>query len=631
MNTRSFALAMTFLTIVLPACSSANSAEMSDSDPARPNILWITCEDISPNLGCYGDRYASTPHLDRLAAQSVRYTRAFGITGVCAPNRSCLVTGVYPCSLGSQDMRTTTALPDEVKCFPEYLREAGYYCTNCAKTDYNFAVPKTAWDECGRKAHWRNRPAGKPFFSVFNLEVSHESQIRVPEARYQANTARLGPDQRHDPSQAPLPPFHPDLPEVRRDWARYYDNISAMDHQVADILSQLEADGLAEDTIVFFFGDNGAGMPGCKKWVWEAGLRVPLLVRFPKPYERWAPAPPGSTCDRLVSFVDFAPTVLSLARASLPKHLQGVAFLGAQAGPPRRYVYAMRDRMAERFDTVRVVRDERFQYIRNFMPHLSWSQFVSYTEEMPTMKAWRRLAEEGKLSGPAARYFSTAKPAGELYDTVADPHQVRNLAADPEHAETLARLRAECRRWMLEVHDLGLLPEYERQQRAAGSTPWQIGRDSAKNPLAELWGAAELANRRDPRCLADLVGLLQGADPAQRWWGATGLVALGGQAKPAVDALTASLQDPSLEVRIAAADALGNLGLEDRTLPVLVDALNHASPIIRLRALNAVDRLGDRARSARQAIRQAQMPKGGHVADYVNRMVEYLPEKFAKD
>jgi uncharacterized sulfatase len=308
----STAKSLAVLTFVLVA-----GGNVAGADAPRPNILWISCEDISPNLGCYGDHYACTPHLDRLASQGVRYTNIYGITGVCAPNRSCLITGMYPCSLGSQDMRCVIKLPETVKCFPEYLRAAGYYCTNNAKTDYNFPVPKTAWDECSRKGHWRNRPAGKPFFSVFNLEVSHESQIRVPDELFFKNTARLTPQQRHDPARAPLPPLHPDLPEVRRDWARYYDNITAMDYQAADLLAQLEADGLAEDTIVFFFGDNGAGMPGCKKWVWESGLHVPLLVRFPKKYDRWAPAPPGGVCDRMVSFVDFAPTVLSLAGVSI--------------------------------------------------------------------------------------------------------------------------------------------------------------------------------------------------------------------------------------------------------------------------------------------------------------------------
>ncbi|MCX7887301.1 MAG: sulfatase, partial [Verrucomicrobiae bacterium] len=396
----------------------------------KPNILWLTAEDISPNLGCYGDTYAVTPNLDGLAQQGVRYTQAFGITGVCAPNRSCLITGVYPSRLGTHHMRTTVTLPDEVKCFTEYLRAAGYYCSNNAKTDYNFPVPPNAWDDCSRTAHYKNRKPGQPFFAVFNHEVTHESQIRAPQEQYLRNTARLTPEQRHDPAKAPVPPFHPDTQEVRRDWARYYDNITALDHQIGDKLRELEEAGLADDTIVFFFSDNGAGMPGLKKWVWEGGLRVPLIIRFPKKWQHLAPARPGSTCDQLVSFVDFAPTVLSLAGLKPPPHFQGTAFLGQHAGPPRQFIYAMRDRMAERYDCVRVVRNAEYQYIRNFQPHLSWSQFVSYTEAMPTMQLWRRAAEAGTLYGPPARYFLPHKPIEEFYDTNADPHQIHNLADD---------------------------------------------------------------------------------------------------------------------------------------------------------------------------------------------------------
>jgi len=443
----------------------------------------------------------------------VRYTNAYAVTGVCAPNRSCLITGVYPSSLGSHDMRSTTRLPAAVKCFPEYLRPAGYYCTNNVKTDYNFPVPRTAWDESSRKAHWRKRKPGQPFFSVFNYTLTHESCIRQADRSFARVTARLTPAQRHDPAKAPVPPFHPEAPEVRRDWARYHDLISALDYHVADRLKELADDGLADDTIVFFFSDHGAGMPGCKKWVWNSGLHVPLIVYFPPKYRHLAPVKPGSPCERLVSFVDFAPTVLSLAGVEIPKHMQGTAFLGGQAAPPRRYVYAVRDRMAERYDTVRVVRDGQFQYIRNFQPHRSWSQFVSYTEQMPTMKVWRRLAEQGRLTGPAARYFQPTKPVEELYDTAADPHQVRNLAADPKHKAVLERMRAECAAWMKNTHDLGLLPEYEIHRRAAGTTPWAAARDAAKNPLPRLLQAADLANAMDPANVPKLLALLKADDP----------------------------------------------------------------------------------------------------------------------
>ncbi|HPA19098.1 MAG TPA: sulfatase-like hydrolase/transferase [Verrucomicrobiae bacterium] len=601
------------------------AAQLSAAETARPNILWLTAEDICPNLGCYGDKYAVTPTLDRFAAGAVRYTRAFGITGVCAPNRSCLITGVFPTRLGSQGMRSSTALPPSVKCFTEYLRAAGYYCSNNAKTDYNFPVPATAWDECSRKAHYKDRGPGQPFFAVFNHEVCHEGQIRVPEPKYQQNTRRLAPDQRHDPAGAPVPPFHPDMPEVRRDWARYYDNITAMDYQIGDRLRELEEGGLAEDTIVFFFGDNGTGLPSMKKWIWEGGIHVPLMVRFPEKWRHLAPAAPGATTDRMVSFVDFAPTILALCGVTVPAHMQGLAFLGEGAARPREYVHAIRDRMAERFDIVRVVRDPRYQYHRNFMPHLTWSQFVSYTEAMPTMRAWRRLADDGRLTGPAARYFQTTKPVEELYDTEADPYQVNNLAASESCRGALERLRAECARWMTETGDLGLLPEHEMVVRVDGSTPYEIATDARKNPLPKLLAAAEVANRMDVGRVPELVRLLGDKDAAVRWWGAIGLVALRDGARPAEVELRRAMADPSPSVRIAAAEAIGNLGDHAAALPVLTDALKHDAPLVRLAAMNVLDRFGAAAKPALPSIRAAGMNLKDPVATFFDRMVKYVP------
>ena len=594
--------------------------------PDRPNILWITCEDISASLGCYGDAYARTPTLDALAARGVRFTQAYGVTGVCAPNRSCLITGVYPTSLGSHNMRCRTRLPEHIKCFSEYLRRAGYYCTNNAKTDYNFPTPKAAWDESSHKAHYRHRKPGQPFFAVFNYTLTHESRIRQPDKSFRRATARLTAEQRHDPAEAPVPPYHPDTPQVRRDWARYHDLITALDYQVADRLKELEEAGLADDTIVFFFSDHGAGMPGVKKWIWRDGLHVPLIVSFPEKYRRWAPGEPGQACDRLASFVDFAPTVLSLAGVAIPEHMQGAAFLGPSAGPPRTFAYSHRDRMAERYDVVRGVIDGRYHYLRNFLPHRTSSQYVSYTEEMPTMKVWRRLHEEGKLEGPPARYFLPMKPVEELYDIQADPHEVHNLAGDGQHAAAFRRLRQACIQWMRETGDLGLLPEYERDRRAEGTTPWDVRLDPTKNPVARLQDAADLAGAMDPANLDRLVALLAGADPAVRWWGAVGLVALGKQAAPAQAAVRKALEDPSPNVRVAAAEAMANLGKVDLALPVLTAALAHETAFIRLRAMNVLDRLGEAARPALAAMKSARMKGGGHVGGYVGRMVAYVPK-----
>ena len=284
----------------------AVTAKAAKVREGRPNILWISCEDISPNLGCYGDPDAITPTLDAFAQEGVRFSRAFTIAGVCAPNRSGTIMGVFPCSVGSQNMRSSAKLPSHIKCFPEYLRRAGYYCTNNSKTDYNFPVPKNAWDECGRKAHWKHCPEGKPFFAVFNITTTHESQIRTPQAVFDRRTSMLKPGQRQDRAKVHIPPYYPDTPTVRNDWARYLELITAMDYQVGARLRELEEAGLKNDTIVFYWSDHGAGLPRAKRWIYDSGTRVPLIVRIPKRYRVDKQGKPGSVDGQLVSFVDLA-------------------------------------------------------------------------------------------------------------------------------------------------------------------------------------------------------------------------------------------------------------------------------------------------------------------------------------
>jgi N-sulfoglucosamine sulfohydrolase len=433
----------------------------------RPNILWISCEDISPDLGCYGDAYAVTPNLDKLAAEGVRFTKCFTHAGVCAPSRSGLITGMYPPSLGTHHMRCKGVPPADVRCFPEYLRAAGYYCTNNSKTDYQFDPPASAWDESSGQADWRGRAKNQPFFCVINFTTTHESQIRNPSAATQKLVAALSDGERHDPAQAVVPPYYPDTPVVRRDLANYYDNITAMDRQVAEVLARLEADGLAEDTIVWFWGDHGRGLPRCKRWLYDSGTQTPLIVRVPKQWRAMASPKdeaavgPGKTWDELVAFVDFAPTVLSLAGLRLPPHFQGQAFLGPAQQPPREYVYGHRDRMDEAYDLIRTVRDGKFRYFRNFLPDVPYAQDIAYMNEMPTMQELRRLHAEGKLVGPPTLFFRATKPVEELFDCEADPHQIHNLAGDPKYTNELDRLRAECLRWMTSIGDVGLIPEAE--------------------------------------------------------------------------------------------------------------------------------------------------------------------------
>lgn len=602
---------------------------LSASAADRPNILWITCEDTNSLLGAYGDTLARTPNLDALASQGVRYDNAFAYTGVCSPSRSCLITGVNPSRLGSGGMRSTTRLPESVKAFTEYLREAGYYTSNNVKTDYNFPSPRTAWDESSNRAHWKNRAPGQPFFSVFNIMVTHQSYIFSSGAG--APASRGMPPLITDPAKVVIPPIHPDTPEFRKEWARHYDNVASMDAEVGLLLAELDAAGLADDTIVFFFSDHGTGMPSIKGPVWNMSLRVPFLVRFPKKWQRYAPAQPGETTDRLVSFVDFAPTVLSLAGISAPASQQGTAFLGAYAGEARQQVYGGKDRLIERFDCVRYVHDGRFQYLRNFLPHLPSGQFISYNAQHASMRVWEQMHLQGKLT-PATDRFFQSRPAEELYDVSADPWCLNNLATDPRHQDRLARMRTECRDWMLRTGDVGLLPEHELFVRAAGSTPWDVGIDSSKNPLPALLAAADLADRRDPAAIAGLRKLLGDPDPALRWWGITGFLALGEKARPAWGDVRGMLDDASPSVRVAAADVILRFaGDEAAALPVLKAALDHESALVRLAAMNALDHAGSRAQPLLAEIKGASREDKSNpdVAGYVGRMADYLPGRLA--
>ncbi len=584
-------------------------SECRGEDPDRPNILWITCEDISSNLGCYGDDYAVTPNLDRLATEGVRFTNAFATIGVCAPARSTIITGMYPPSIGSQHMRCTGRIPDGVRLYPSYLREAGYYCTNNSKTDYNLNAPPDTWDESSRQATYRNRSEGQPFFAVFNFTTSHESQIRLPENRYQERVADFSSEELHDPANAPVPPYHPETDRVRRDWARYADMITYMDKEVGNLLEQLEADGLAEETIVVFYSDHGAGMPRSKRWLYDSSTRIPFILRVPQKYQDRVPAEPGTVSDRLISFVDLAPTTLSLAGIPIPKHMQGSAFLGEQAEEPRSFVYGFRDRMDERYDMVRMVSDGRYKYIRNFMPQMPYfhHQYIGYMYQMPTMQDWQRLADEGALRGAPAVFMTLEKPTEELYDTSVDPSEIENLAQSVEHQEILQSMRQECDDWQRSILDLGFLPESDLRTRFGDEPPYNAVRSKSEiYPYDRIAAAAKLAIQRDPSNVDRLATLLDDSDPAARWWGATGLAILGESALPVAGRLReAAEHDDAVSVRVAAADALAVQGWSEEAVPVLIEAMKSENNWVRLRAINALDRLDGAAADAEPVFRTA--------------------------
>ncbi len=578
------------LVFVLLAAEPAAAARPLD-DPPPPNILWVSSEDNGPHLGAYGDDHAATPNLDALAARGLIYRNAWSTAPVCAPARTAVISGLYPASTGAHHMRSRSRLPDGFRFFPQLLREAGYYVTNNAKEDYNLEKPGgqgAVWHESSREAHWRNRPRGAPFFAVFNFTVTHESQIR-----------RRPHTPVHDPAAVRVPAYHPDTPEVRQDWAQYHDKLTEMDALVGERLAELEAAGLVDDTIVFYWGDHGPGLPRSKRTALQTGLGVPLIVSIPAKYRHLAPADyePGGSTDRLVGFVDFAPTTLSLAGIEPPAHYQGRAFLGVHEAEPNEVVFGFSDRMDERHDLVRSVRDQRYLYARNFLIDRPYGQRVAYQMETPTTRVWLRLFREGKLNEAQARFWRE-KPSEELYDLENDPDLVNNLAASAAHAPDRERLSLRLRNHLLGIRDLGFLPEGEMHRRAAamGAVPWTYGQGGYQ--VERVLAAAELASDRsawDEAATDRLERFLADPDSAVRAWAAIGLRVRGEAAVQAtLAALRAALRDASAPVRIHAAEALGRFGEESDRQPAIDLLLASASIedndfFDALLALNALD------------------------------------------
>lgn len=600
---------------------------------ARPNILWITSEDNGPQLGCYGDEFASTPHLDTLAGRGMRYERAWSNAPVCAPARTTIITGMYAPSLGAQHMRSQVPLPEGMLLFPQYLRQAGYYCTNNSKEDYNVEKPAGVWDVSSRKGHWRGRAEGQPFFSVFNITITHESRIRKRPHKAV-----------HDAAKVPLPAYHPDHPIVRKDWAQYYDKMSEMDAQVGRILAELEADDLAEDTIVFYYGDHGPGMPRGKRWPYDSGLRVPMIVHFPERFQELAPKDydAGALSERLVGFVDLAPTVLSLAGIEAPEFMQGGAFAGKHMAPASKFLYGYRDRMDERVDLVRSITDGRHVYIRNFMPHVAQGAFLDYMFVTPTTRIWKQLYDEGELTQPGQRRFWEPKSPEELYDLAGDPDEVHNLELDPDLQGVRMRLWGALREHLIESGDLGFLPEGEMQRLRGDGSPRELALwDSDSNVRLPLLAADASTRSRPMGEKPDVFraggrAYLQSPLEAVRYWGRSWFLTPsvpGQDAKrdeAAVLELTEVMQQAGPSERIILAQIalrweLSELAQAARAILMQSADLTQSTLFDAVHALNVIDdRDAVNAWPAEVMERLRQLPRKD--ASFPRRVANYVPD-----
>ncbi len=568
------------------AGASAGLSKAAQALPVeRPNILWVVSEDNNPWIGAYGDRLARTPNIDALARRGILYRNAYSNAPVCAPSRFSILTGIYPesCAPGNH-MRAIGKVPRIFHTYPELMRTAGYFCTNSAKTDYNCDIDlKAIWDGQGLAAHWRNRPRDQPFLAVFNYETTHESQL------FRLTPGAVTGD------QVKLPKYLPDTPAIRADYASYYNLIEKMDSQIGARLAELEADGLTDDTIVFYYSDNGGSLPRSKRYCYDEGFRCALIVSVPPKWQHLAPAPQGSVIETPVSFIDLAPTLLSIAGVRPPPQMAGKAFLGSLCAPAQEYAFGMRNRMDERIDFSRSVTDGRWRYIRNYMPHRPWGVVSGFEWLLKSYQDWERHHLAGTLTPEQERFFGP-KPYEELYDMAMDPDQLDNLIGNPAaEAHTLHLSRA-LDAHMLSIRDNGFIPE------SMTGEGWFESHDKQRYPIKRLMVLGKQAASRDPAHLPALAAALADPNPVVRYWGATGLLVLGPAAKHAHDKLDPLVSDPELLVRIVAAEALAMAGRQAAAIQLGELAGPQQIWQVRLAALNSLTALGEAARPALAAI-----------------------------
>jgi len=492
--------------VVLLAAGPATGAAAENGKPKRPNILWIVGENFKLDFGCYGAKNVSTPNVDRLAGDGVRYTRVFSTSPVCAPSRSALMTGMYQTSIDVHNMRSHRdddfRLPPGVRPITHWLQDAGYFTANVTrigkrvvgtgKLDLNFVNEGPIY----MSDDWSKLKSNQPFFAQINLPEA-EYDIYDRKSAEKPRVPWVG-EQWHPqvatPENVTPPPYYPDHPVTRREWARYLNSVSGTDVRIGWIVDQLRKDGLANDTIVIFFADNGRLEARGIHWCYDTGLHVPMIVRWPKGFPAPPQYQPGAVNDQVISLLDMTATTLAMAGVERPPLMQSRVFLGRRADPPRTYAFSARDRIDETVLRQRSVRGKRYHYIRTFTPGAGFTTLNRYKEKcFPVKPLMRRLHKAGKLTGAAAELMKPF-PKEQLYDTQNDPHEIHNLVRSdkPEHREALLRLRAALDTWMVETGDLGRLPEplevvapFEKEMHDWFGTPqWYLKQksDRGKSP-----------------------------------------------------------------------------------------------------------------------------------------------------
>ena len=561
----------------------------------RPNFVWINTHDVSArNLGCYGDDYATTPHLDKLTEEGIRYANAFACGPICSPARTSIFTGMHQTTVGTHHHRSFARRPDFVQMLPHYLLAAGYNCS-AINTDLNTDIDPDEWAAYQNNDALLARANEKPFFAVYSFGESHASVFKLtPEQAREQRSSLLKDKELHDPDNAPLPVFMPDTPLARERTALFYDGLMQVDRHVGTVIENLVSAGVLDNTIVFFWSDHGTGFPRGKTHVYDDGLRVPLIIRFPDKYQHLAPGPPGTVVDDLVMTMDMGASVLSMIDVQIPNHFQGRAFLGKQKEPHRDYVCGARDRLDNCNEVIRTIRREKYRYIRNFLPHRPYASFwpdggffaTPPEKGTPEHDFWDTscLPGEQKVHDPdgvfllpipeaysAYLIWQAKKPFEELYDVENDPEEIANLTDDPEYSDLKDQMRTQLFAWMIETRDLGLIDETEMIVRAAeyDGVNYEVGTHCEH--YAHILATADFP-RLGEAGKAKLIDRLDDPDSAVRYWAITGLMSYELE-DTVLQKIGPLVRDESLSVSLAAADLLCQNNRPAGAMPALERAL----------------------------------------------------------
>ncbi len=560
----------------------------------KPNILWITIEDSSPQFfGCYGDSDARTPVIDKLAEEGVRFTNAFSTGTVCSPSRSTIITGVRTYKMGTGNHRSNYAIPKFIHGFPYYMQQQGYYVTNNAKTDYNVGdvkkFTKQAWNESSNKAGWWNRKPGQPFFAVFNYADSHQSRtMTLPFKTYKKIVwDKLAKDERIGDNDFKMPPFYNDSPEMRKQFARVYNSIKLTDNRIGELLDRLEKDNLRDSTIIFFYADHGEGMPRGKTNGINFGYRVPFIIWFPEMYKHLSPwGTAGAVTDELIDFEDLAPTLISLAGGKIPDYLKGRILMGKNRSEPVNHLTLSADRSDNGIDMVRSITDGKYVYSRNFMPWMPEARYIRYMEIGDIKQIMRKELAEGKLNSLQKSLFEP-RPAEFLFDIENDLWETKNLVGNPEYKEVLAKMRKQLNEEILNSRDVMFLPEYEIGLISKTGNAYEFRLDSTRYPLKEIYAAASLSGKRGAETAIRQIELLRNKNNIVRYWAALGLQCQNAESlHPFQKEIIRAMSDKYPPVAVtAAAIAFRNYNYSDAE-EKLIKWIKSDNPDIALMAIN---------------------------------------------